>query len=178
MANNRYRPIRITPDDQEKSFNWYKGQGKRLALGLAGTDTLSNQSLVGSVVPGNMYLFLYDPKYKETLPYYDTAHLVIPFKSVAAGFLGLNLHYLPYGSRFKLVEELSKLTADARISERTKINLSWQLIDNTARFAPAKQCVKHYLTSHMRSRFLKINFQDWKTAAMLPVQQFQKGSPY
>ena len=87
MADKRYRPIRITADDQEKSFNWYKGQGKRLALGLEGTDTLSNQSLVGSIVPGNMYLFLYDPKYKETLPYYDTAPLVIPFKSVAAGFL-------------------------------------------------------------------------------------------
>jgi len=34
--------------------------------------------------------------------------------------------------------------------------------------------VKHYLNDHLRSRFLKINYTDWVTASMLPVESFRK----
>jgi hypothetical protein len=34
--------------------------------------------------------------------------------------------------------------------------------------------VKHYLNDHLRTRFLKIDYRDWVTAAMLPVENFKK----
>ena len=42
---------------------------------------------------GSMNMFFYDPKHKETLPYYDRFPLAIIVKPAPGGFYGLNLHY-------------------------------------------------------------------------------------
>ena len=44
-------------------------------------------------MPGKMYFYFYDPKYKAVLPIYDRFPLVIPIEPYPDGFLGLNLHY-------------------------------------------------------------------------------------
>ena len=44
---------------------------------------------------GGLYFFYYDPKTKDSLPYYDTFPLVLALERYNDGFLGLNLHYLP-----------------------------------------------------------------------------------
>jgi hypothetical protein len=59
------------------------------------------------------------------------------------------------------------------IDEKTKIDLSWRLLNASVKYQPATACVKHYLSNHIRTRFLKINFSDWITAAMLPVENFK-----
>jgi hypothetical protein len=69
--------------------------------------------------------------------------------------------------------KLSKLNTRP-IDEKTKIDLSWRLLNSSAKYAPATACVKHYLSNHIRTRFLKINFSDWITASMLPVENFKK----
>ena len=51
---------------------------------------------------GALYFFVYDPKTKADLPYYDRFPLVLPLKREPDGFLGLNLHYLPIPLRIKL----------------------------------------------------------------------------
>ena len=160
--------------DDRKSYQWYRDQVRNLGSGLSGTQLLRNEKLSSRIVPGNMYLFMYDPKHKEILPYYDTVPLVLPFKSVPEGFLGINLHYLPYLARFKLLGELSKLTLDKRVDEKTKIQISWQILNSSSKYLAATACVKHYLNDHLRSRFLKINYSDWITASMLPVENFKK----
>jgi hypothetical protein len=43
---------------------------------------------------GRMYFYFYDPKTKDSLPYYDRFPLVIPIERYSDGFLGLNLHYI------------------------------------------------------------------------------------
>ena len=40
------------------------------------------------------------------------------------------------------------------------------------RLEPAKMAVKHYLNSHVQSRFHKIEYADWITASQLPIEQF------
>ena len=95
MANNIFQTINMKTGDDRKSYQWYRDQVRNLGSGLTGTQLLRNEKLSSRIVPGNMYLFMYDPKHKETLPYYDTVPLVLPFKSVPEGFLGINLHYLP-----------------------------------------------------------------------------------
>lgn len=174
MANSIFQTINMKTGDDRKSYQWYRDQVRNLGSGLSGTQLLRNEKLSSRIVPGNMYLFMYDPKHKETLPYYDTVPLVLPFKSVPEGFLGINLHYLPYLARFKLLGELSKLTLDKRIDEKTKIQISWQILNSSTKYLAATACVKHYLNDHLRSRFLKINYNDWITASMLPVENFKK----
>jgi hypothetical protein len=117
-------------------------------------------------------MFAYDPKHKDTLPYYDKYPMVFPFKKLPDGFMGLNLHYLPYGLRVKLMDRLLQFKNNSNMDETTKLKFSWNLINGLARFAPAKPCVKHYLNEHLKSPFININAQDWPTAMMLPVERF------
>jgi hypothetical protein len=176
MADNIFQTVSMKAGDTEKSYNWYREQVKNLGSNLSGTQILRNEKLTSRIRPGEMYLFMYDPKLKKTLPYYDTGPLVLPFQIVKDGFLGINLHYLPYLARFNLLGELNKLTLDKRITENTRIQISWQILNSSSKYLAATACVKHYLTAHLRSRFLKINYTDWITASMLPVERFKSDS--
>ena len=173
MAEDIFKAVSMKAGDTQKSYQWYRDQVRNLGSNISGTQMLGQKQLTNTIVPGEMYLFMYDPKHKDTLPYYDIMPLVLPFSKVPDGFLGINLHYLPYLARFNLLGELSKLNTRP-IDEKTKIDLSWRLLNSSAKYAPATACVKHYLSNHIRTRFLKINFSDWITASMLPVENFKK----
>jgi hypothetical protein len=54
----------------------------------------------------------------------------------------------------------------------TKIRLSWKLLDSISKLEPAKFAVKHYLNDHVKTRFYKIQYQDWVTASQLPIEKF------
>ena len=60
-----------------------------------------------------MNLFVYDPKYKKTLPFYDTFPLVLPLETIKGG-LCLNFHYLPYPLRFRLLGRMQKFATNAK----------------------------------------------------------------
>jgi hypothetical protein len=174
MASQIFNVVNMRKGDQEKSFEWYRNQVKGLSRGVTGTQIIRSEKLSSRILPGQMYLFMYDPKHKETLPYYDMVPLVLPFRRLPDGFLGMNLHYIPYLSRYRLLQELMKLTLDKTVSENTRIQLSWSILNSSAKYLSGTACVKRYLNTQLRSRFLKINYSDWQTAAMLPVEQFRK----
>lgn len=174
MPTNLFRNISMRAGDQQRSYQWYKNQVNNLGSRISGRELLQKERLTSRLIPGNMYLFMYDPKHKDTLPYYDTLPLVLPFRSLPDGFLGINLHYLPYGARFKLLGNLSTLATDEKMDEKTRINISWQILNSSSKYLAATACVKHYLSDHIKTRFLKINFTDWITASMLPIEGFRK----
>lgn len=170
---NRYE----LADLQKKSSAWFNGQVNSMRdVSSMRPETLlrGDQDSKGNrIIPGNMYMYMYDPKHKETLPYYDKFPLGLPFKQVPGGFYSLNLHYLPYNLRVNLLSRLMEFRTDSRMSEQTRLKFSWQLIENASRFAGAKVCVKDYLYEHVRSQFKAVHIQDWATAILLPVEQFQ-----
>lgn len=174
MQDDIFTVINMKAGDTQKSYTWYRNQVRNLGSGLTGAQILKNEKLSNRVMPGEMYLFLYDPKHKETLPYYDMAPLVFPFRRMPNGFLGINLHYLPYLARFNLLKALSKLAKDKRLTREGRIQLSWSLLNSSSQLYAGTACVKHYLNDHLKSRFLKIDSEDWITAAMLPVENFKK----
>lgn len=124
------------------------------------------------IVPGNLYLYMYDPKTKDTLPYYDMFPLVFPYARTKDGFIGLNMHYLPYDLRLNLLDRLMKYASNTRLNEHTKIKYSWQLIKDASGFQAARPCIKQYLSGHVRSPFRKIESSSWATAMLLPVEKF------
>jgi hypothetical protein len=132
--------------------------------------------LKDNIIPGRMYMFVYDPKYKKTLPYYDVFPLVFPFAKTPNGFLALNMHYLPYPLRIMLMDRLMTYASDKNMDEMTKIKFSWATIARTARFNLAKPCIKEYLMDNVKSQFRLVPSSDWFTALMLPVEGFQKAS--
>ena len=94
----------ITPRTKE-SREWFRK--KAASLGRINTNQLMKQEeldLTARQANGSMYMFYYDPKHKETLPYYDSFPLAIVIERRPGGFLGLNLHYLPPILRAKFLD--------------------------------------------------------------------------
>lgn len=151
-----------------ESGEWLKDKIKNMRNPLRVFD----QSAYPSV--GNMYLFTYDPKYKETLPFYDMYPLVFPVEFYANGFLGINLHYLPPAARVSLLSGLTKVASDNKYNDKTKLNISYELVSRYSRqFAGIESCIKRYLFSHVRSQFHKVSSSDWEKAVMLPLQRWK-----
>lgn len=158
-----------------KSKAWFQQQATLLGRQNLTTKNVLNSDprrVKNTILPGGMYMFLYDPKGKDELPYYDRFPLVLPYKKMAGGFMGLNLHYLPYQPRMVLLQRLMDFATDRNMNENTRIKYSWSLIGGVTKFKWAEPCVKHYLLSHVKSTFRKIDANDWATAVMLPVEQF------
>jgi hypothetical protein len=124
------------------------------------------------IMPGHLYMYSYDPKGKQTLPYYDMFPMVFPYRRTADGFIGLNLHYLPYALRIKLLDRLMIFASNKKMDESTRLKYSWSIIDGVSRFDMAKPCIKQYLNSHVRSAYRKVDSEHWATAMLLPVERF------
>lgn len=126
---------------------------------------------------GRMYFFFYNPKLKETLPYWDRFPLVIPLQRYHDGFLGLNLHYIPPKDRLILLKQLSRFATGALDDERTRLRLSYPLLKGMHQAYRATPCIKRYLAPHILSRFIEIPTGEWDIAAALPLQRFTSRSP-
>lgn len=121
---------------------------------------------------GRMYFFVYDPKHKKTLPYYDTFPLVFPIKYYKDGFLGINLHYLDIRNRSILFGKLMEVATNQRYNDRTRLRISYQILQTMGDLY--KPCLKRYLMDHVRSRFIFIHPSEWEQALFLPVENFEK----
>jgi hypothetical protein len=161
-----------------KSKTWFEQQALLLKkrTGITPRKLLNQGQQTTRLVPGRLYMFFYDPKMKDTLPYYDTFPLVFPYAKVQGGFMGLNMHYLPYYYRVQLMTRLMQFATNTAFDETTKIRYSWSLISGASKFRFAEPCIKHYLNEHVESPFLEIPGQDWHTAMMLPVERFVKSN--
>lgn len=121
---------------------------------------------------GNMYLFSYDPKHKETLPYYDRFPLIFPINKAKGGFLGINMHYLPPILRAKLMDQLYTVLNNKNFNETTRLQASYKILNGASKFKEFAPCVKHYLNAHVRSKPAYINPSEWDIALFLPMQKF------
>jgi len=123
---------------------------------------------------GRMYMFSYDPKTKETLPYYDRFPMIFVVDKVPGGFHGLNLHYLPPTYRARLMDALYSVSKTDSARDSEKLQMSYNLLKSASRFNYFKPCYKHYLNGHVRSRMLYVPAEEWDIALMLPTQRFRK----
>lgn len=176
MENNLesiFNKYRYDPNIVKKSQAWFNQQAVLIGNKRLNERKLFNeQKTVSRIIPGKLYMFYYDPKGKEDLPYYDVFPLVFPYKSMKDGFMGLNMHYLPLFYRVQLMTRLMQFATNKSMNEDTRLKYSWSLIGGVSRFKDAEPCVKHYLGSHVRSQFIEVPAQDWHTAMMLPVERF------
>jgi hypothetical protein len=130
----------------------------------------------GNEIVGSMYMFFYDPKHKDTLPYYDTFPLVIVVGPAKGGFLGLNLHYLPPILRAKMLDQLMEITNNNKFNDSTRFKLTYELLARTSKLKYFKPCLKHYLNEQVQSKFALVPPPEWEIATFLPTADFQKAS--
>ena len=154
---------------------WFQNQAKK--LGATNREKLLNDpgvERVSKVGPGNMFMFFYDPKTKEQLPYYDKFPLILMVEPAPGGFYGINLHYLPPGIRAQFLDQLQGTLTDKRYDENTRFRLSYNMLKAASRFKEFKPCYKRYLTTHIKSRISKVHAKDWEIAIFLPTEDFSK----
>ena len=169
------------PDREISSRTWYRDIARRTT---ANPDILirSDRSRF-RIKPemGNMYIFNYSPKSKETIPYYDRFPLVIPIdtsrkvgKMIGTDFLGINLHYLPLKIRARLFDALYT-TVDLDDPERT-FRINYQILKNAHKYRFFRPCIKKYILNHVKSRFFEITPDEWDIALFLPLERFVKAT--
>lgn len=135
-----------------------------------------SQRLKDKSIVGKMYFYFYSPKNEATLPFYDKFPLVIPIEEYRDGFLGLNLHYIHPKQRILMLDKLSETANNNKFDETTKLRLSYDYLKAATSVYQAKPCMKRYLSTHVKSRFLEINANEWDIAALLPVESFEKAT--
>lgn len=158
----------------KKSANWYRNAVSSIADRVTAGKLMSSGKLIGRPSLGRLNLFFYDPKFKKTLPFYDTFPLVLPLEPIKGGFLGMNFHYLAPMLRFKLLETVqSKYATSRELKANMKFDVSYDRIKS---IRLAKPTIKKYLYPYVRSSFLRIDADEAAIACYLPVQRFKKRS--
>ena len=161
---------------EKESTDWFIGKA-RSAAGYRKNLVSSDERGRDNAIIGKMYFFAYDPKMKKTLPMYDRFPLVFPIEPYNDGFLGLNLHYLNPGERAWLLNKLKDFRNNNKFNATTRLKLSYDLLASTKKMASvSRPCVKRYLFSHVRSKFIEMTPSEWDQAIGLPVAQFEYNS--
>lgn len=181
-ANNIFQdiagglPANISPTDVQSAREWFRTAAKKVTdvnmtqLFKAGKDSLVKDINTSSI--GSMFLYAYDPKWKDRLPYYDIFPLVFITELYSDGWLGLNLHYLPPYYRAKLMDALYDITL--KQGDRMKVQMSYSILKSASRFRFFTPCVKRYLSSHVQGRLMFIDPDNWDAVMMLPLARFVK----
>jgi hypothetical protein len=171
--------LNITADQTAQSREWFRNSAKEVS-------SVNTTRLMGdkaNMVPsltvkdlGRMFMFFYDPKHKDTLPYYDTFPLIFPIDFKPKGFLGLNLHYLPTYHRAQLMDALYTTANNDKYDDSTKLKVTYRLLNGVGQFYQFAPCLKMYLWGHVHGQFLNVQPKNWDTALMLPTERFKKAS--
>jgi len=165
----------VTPRTKE-SREWFRKKASNMrsinreALMKEEPLRQSNKRIIGS-----MQMFFYDPKTKDTLPYYDKFPLVVVVGPAEGGFYGLNLHYLPPILRAKMLDALMEVASSPN-SEDAKFVITYKRLQSIAKLRYYKPCFKHYLNKHVKSRFAEVPAPEWEIATFLPTADFRKAN--
>lgn len=165
----------VTPRTKE-SRDWFRKKASTLKVNRR--ELMKEEPLKTSAdrgVVGSMQMFFYDPKTKETLPYYDTFPLVVVVGPAEGGFYGLNLHYLPPLLRAKMLDALMEVSSSKK-SDDAKFVITYKRLKSIAKMRYYQPCFKHYLNKHVKSKFAEVPAPEWEIATFLPTAQFQKAS--
>ena len=156
-----------------RSSAWFRNKLKQFAKN-------NRKGISSKPVIGKMYTYQYDPKWKDTLPVYDIFPLVLIINIYSdgdsAGWLGLNLHYLPPRLRVVLLNELIKISNNKKLSERSKLKLTYGKLKSASVSKYVEPTLHRYLRSHIKSKIVTIPAEDWYLAASLPFAKFRKKS--
>lgn len=178
ILNNAMRKG-ITNQRSRESIDWFRSAARKTSMSPSRLIREERANLVNSwtnVGVGQLYFFMYDPKWKKELPYYDKFPCIIPIERYKDGFLAINTHYLPPVLRAKLLDALYDTLTNEDFDEKTKMKINYGILKNASKFRLFKPCIKRYLGKHVRSRFIRVPPSQWTPAIFLPVESWEKAN--
>ena len=173
MAVSKFiQSVKDEAKGRPRSTQWYRD--KINEFGVPGPlDLIRDGKRSGSPFYGKLNMFMYDPKNKKKLPYYDTLPLVLPLENYPDGFLGINFHYLGMTLRIKLLDRLVDFSNNTAFDESTRLVVDYKKLKNINLIKPT---IHRYLSGQMKSQIRRIDADEFTIATLLPVQRFKKES--
>jgi hypothetical protein len=170
----------IQRDSSKKSIDWFRGMAQTITR-VSPQNILSDKenspvTTVSKSHIGSLLFYSYNPKGKDTLPFYDKFPLVFISDLHSDGWSGLNVHYLPPYLRAKLMDALYKTAINKNDPENMKLAISYKILNSIAKSAQFGPCYKKYLAGHVVSPIRRVSSENWDLAVMLPLQRFAKKS--
>jgi len=173
MAQSKYiKSVLKAAGGIPHSTEWFRNKIKEFGTPKS-MDLIRDGKRTSVPTFGLLNMFVYDPKGKEKLPYYDTFPLVLPIEKYNNGFLGINLHYLSMPMRIRLLDRLVDYSNNNKFDESTKLQVDYSRLKKIDLIKP---CLKRYLAGHVKSKFRKVEADEFMIATLLPVQRFKKQS--
>lgn len=180
MASNLFAKLEkeafrkaITPRTKQ-SREWFRKQARQITtINRKRLMKAKELDVTANFVIGEMFMFFYDAKHADTLPYWDRFPLIIVVDFAPGGFYGINLHYLPMTLRAKFLDALLNTLNNKRYDESTRFRLSYKMLKASAKHKYFKPCFKHYLASNVQGNFAKVAPPEWEIAVFLPTADWQ-----
>ena len=172
-ASNYIQQVMKTAGGRPKSVQWFRNKIKELGDPTPSQLIRDGQVRSGRPFIGLLNMFFYDPKMKKTLPYYDKFPLILPIEFYSDGFLGINLHYLSMPMRLRLLDRLVDYSNNNKFDESTRLRVDYSKLKRVNLIKP---CLKRYLAGQVKSKFRKVEADEFMIATLLPVQRFKKQS--
>lgn len=159
----------------DEARDWFRAKVKQLGK-INRQQLLQDEALIrkSRTMMGHMYMYYYDPKHRETLPYYDAFPLTIMVERAPGGFYGLNLHYLKPNTRAIFLDKLTDTLTNDKYDETTRFRARYNLLSSVRKFKEFQPCFKHYLSSQIDSKIVLVQPPEWEIAIFLPTEQFVK----
>ena len=159
----------------DEARDWFKVKVKQLGK-INRQQLLRDEALIrkSRTMMGHMYMYFYDPKHRETLPYYDAFPLTIMVERAPGGFYGLNLHYLKPNTRAIFLDKLTDTLTNDKYDESTRFRARYNLLSSVRKFKEFQPCFKHYLSSQIDSKIVLVQPPERESAIFLPTEQFVK----
>ena len=121
------------PESNYESRIWYRQQSlKMVSLREVSTERFKRigrmnrrmkTTIRSRLMLGKLFMFDYDPKKRDTLEFYDVFPCVFIIELYKDGFLGLNMHYLPYMWRATLMDNLYEIMTNQNMDVTTRLNI-------------------------------------------------------
>ena len=173
MAESKYiQSVKQAAGERPRSTEWYKDKIKEFGT-PSSLDLIRDGKKSTRPFFGRLNMFLYDPKFKKTLPYYDTFPLVLPIENYPDGFLGINLHYLPIPLRTRLLDRLYEFSSNDKFDSTTRLTATYNTVKNISLIKPT---LKKYLYNFVETQYRRIDADEFVVATLLPVQRFTKAT--
>ena len=159
----------------KEAVDWFRKTIRKSYTHVKDRQTLQQaKETRAKVRPGEMVFFVYDAKYKDTLPYWDAFPLSIILNYDDEHMWGINLHYLDPVTRGKIFLELLKYHDNTYLTRIQRFAISWRFLMLLKDAKYFQFAIKKYRLDHVRSQFVIVPYDEWPISIFLPNEMFQK----
>lgn len=171
MEDLKYKKSTVAARKKE-AMKWYKDITKSTKPSASTFEIYREETgLRGRLAPGYLQHFTYLAKHRDKLPYWDAFPLSLTMNVGEDHMLNLNLHYLSYSVR----EKVLKVMYDNLVSTKSptaKVKFNYEMLKEMQKYSFMKPAIKKHLFSQIKTKPILIPPSDFNKVLFLPSEEF------